>query len=447
MNFGEEVYSIITSFRDFDVTVKSASSRSTTFIVKGPDRASMQKKVEDAFRKSKIPNNKISRQKVGASSFPATVVNLTNDKIVILFKPVRKGADRGALQTRNVESAQCLYAALAFRSLGRKIKVEDVSTINFEKCKSFIDVDAKFDDMLNISEDWINSSIEGANELYSKVDKNVKWIFHRGSKKVSIIESKLKELNRKEKLFSNINKWSPADFYLVSSTMSESDWKMIKEAPTIKGLNQLMINLISDKKLIGVSLKKISKNAKPFKYYNLTKDRNVGDIQYVKTIVFKKADNPLSAMDTFTIWKPGGKFEIQWRSDSGGPSGWKGEIQGSSANQGKISFGPLNKILKSMGLEEIPNYTNKTSVLNDEKLIREIYRDTQSIQKMDISEDEYLAQVKGKDDKWKYAKFTGVKFAKILESQNKKMQDKIVQEMYFYANSQSPNSGPYGKIE
>lgn len=44
MNFGEEVYNIITSFRDFDVTIKSASSKSTTFIVKGPDRASMQKK-------------------------------------------------------------------------------------------------------------------------------------------------------------------------------------------------------------------------------------------------------------------------------------------------------------------------------------------------------------------------------------------------------------------
>ena len=91
MNFGEEVYSIVTSFRDFDVTVKSASSRSTTLIVKGPDRASMQKKVEDAFRKSRIPNNKITRQKVGASSFPATVVNLTNDKMVILYKPIRKG--------------------------------------------------------------------------------------------------------------------------------------------------------------------------------------------------------------------------------------------------------------------------------------------------------------------------------------------------------------------
>ena len=182
--------------------------------------------------------------------------------MVILYKPIRAGADRGAVQTRNVESAQCLYSALAFRSLGRKIKVEDVSTSNFEKCKSFIDVDAKFEDMLNISEDWINSSIEGANELYTKVDKNISWTFHRGSKKVSLIESKLKELNRKEKLFSNINKWSPADFYLVSNKMSEADWKMIENTATIKGLNQLMVDLIGEKKINRSFSQKNIKNCK-----------------------------------------------------------------------------------------------------------------------------------------------------------------------------------------
>ena len=116
MNFGEEVYRIITSFREFDVTVKAVTSRSTTFIIKGPDRSSMQKKVEESLIKSKIPNNKITREKVGASSFPATVINLIKDKIVILYKPVRKGADRGAVQTRNVESAQCLYACLLYTS-------------------------------------------------------------------------------------------------------------------------------------------------------------------------------------------------------------------------------------------------------------------------------------------------------------------------------------------
>ena len=71
-----------------------------------------------------------------------------------------------------------------------------------------------------------------------------------------------------------------------------------------------------------------------------------------------------------------------------------------------------------MGLPEIPNYTNSPK-LNDEKLIREIYRDIQNIQTMSMTEDTFVAQVKLKDDKWKYAKFTGVKFAKILESQPK----------------------------
>ena len=94
MNFGEEVYSIVKSFKDFDVTVKSASSKSTTLVVKGPDRASMQSKLEKLL-KSKIPSNKITRERVGASSFPATMINLKNDKMVILYKPVRKGQIEG----------------------------------------------------------------------------------------------------------------------------------------------------------------------------------------------------------------------------------------------------------------------------------------------------------------------------------------------------------------
>ena len=55
MNFGEEVYNIVKSFREFDVTVKSASSKSTTIIVKGPDRSTMQGKVDSALMKSKLP--------------------------------------------------------------------------------------------------------------------------------------------------------------------------------------------------------------------------------------------------------------------------------------------------------------------------------------------------------------------------------------------------------
>ena len=103
-------------------------------------------------------------------------------------------------------------------------------------------------------------------------------------------------------------------------------------------------------------------------------------------------------------------------------------------------------MLKSFGLSEIPNYTNSPQ-LEDVSLMEEIYDDIQKIQPMNLTKEEFVAQVKNKDAKWRFAKYTGVKFAKILESQSGKMQNKIVQEMYFYANSQSPNSGPYGKIE
>ena len=39
---------------------------------------------------------------------------------------------------------------------------------------------------------------------------------------------------------------------------------------------------------------------------------------------------------------------------------------------------------------------------------------------MNMTEHEFDAQVKLKDDKWKYAKFTGVKFAKILSLSQRK---------------------------
>ena len=62
--------------------------------------------------------------------------------------------------------------------------------------------------------------------------------------------SKFKELNRKERVFSNINKWSPADFYMISGDMGDNDWKLIKSCATIKSFNQIMIRLIKDKKLM-----------------------------------------------------------------------------------------------------------------------------------------------------------------------------------------------------
>ena len=49
------------------------------------------------------------------------------------------------------------------------------------------------------------------------------------------------------------------------------------------------------------------------------------------------------------------KGRIQFRSFGGTSlTGWQGEGKGTTANQGKVSLGPLNYILKSNGIKPLP---------------------------------------------------------------------------------------------
>jgi RimJ/RimL family protein N-acetyltransferase len=56
----------------------------------------------------------------------------------------------------------------------------------------------------------------------------------------------------------------------------------------------------------------------------------------------------LDAMDGYIQWGSSTSEKIQFRSFGGESSltGWQGEIKGTSANQGKISLGPINFIHK-----------------------------------------------------------------------------------------------------
>ena len=52
------------------------------------------------------------------------------------------------------------------------------------------------------------------------------------------------------------------------------------------------------------------------------------------------------------------------------------------------------------------------------------------------------------EDKWQYSKYTGIKLARTIVDINQSAdRDKLLQAIYLYANSQSPLSGPYAKVE
>ena len=244
------------ALQGFDVSVKTATSRTVVYIVKAADRTKLAADVNLALKKEKV--NFKANVKDNVSSFPITTVKDDNVLYKVVYKPLKSGGSgAGAAATKLGESAQALYAAMA-NQLGRSIKESDLTQANFDKAIKFAITDEDFSKMKNdLTDDWIYSSIQGANQLLSRY-RSKDYEYHRGSSKVNVIENVFKKINKTEKAFGDINKWSPADIYIMKKGFNPG---ILQEESTLKGLNEMMFKLIEEKKLIGVSLKKIERGS------------------------------------------------------------------------------------------------------------------------------------------------------------------------------------------
>ena len=70
----------------------------------------------------------------------------------------------------------------------------------------------------------------------------------------------------------------------------------------------------------------------------------------------------------------GSAAKIQFRSFGGNTSltGWQGEVKGASANQGKISYGPINLILKNHSVTQIRANAAQDAKRNDDSVATQI---------------------------------------------------------------------------
>ena len=148
----------------FDVTIKSATSKTVVYIVKAPDRTKLAADVNLALSRSKVKFK--ANVKDNVSSFPITTVTDNNTLYKVVYKPLKSGGSgAGAAATKLGESAQALYASMA-NVLGRDIKESDLTQVNFDKAIKNAITDEDFGKMKNeLTDDWIYSSIQGANQL------------------------------------------------------------------------------------------------------------------------------------------------------------------------------------------------------------------------------------------------------------------------------------------
>jgi len=179
---GDALLALNKVLQGFDTSIKRASSKSVVYTVKSNDRAQLAADVNAALKKEGVnyKPNVADRE----SGFPITVVYVKVGNSVITYKIVYKplkggGSGAGAAATKLGESSQALYAAMA-NVLGKNISQTDLTEANFMKAKPLAITDEDFKKMVNeLPNDWIHSSIMGANELRRKYSDK-KFEYHRG---------------------------------------------------------------------------------------------------------------------------------------------------------------------------------------------------------------------------------------------------------------------------
>jgi len=443
VDISEVLLAINEVLQGYESEVKKASEKLTVLQINGKERSEIREEIKEKLNKTRV---RYEQKPVSESGFDGLeIVESPTSILRIIFKTKGGGSGAGAAVTELGESAQCVYAAVAF-GLGRHITNSDITPDNVKRFKDKFSVDGNLNKILNeMTKEWINSSILGANELWDKF-KSLKngIVFHRGDRVVNHIENQFKRIKKVEKIRIDINKWSPADIYI---TTPQYDPGCLEEEQSIRGLNQCMNERINPQypKMFGVSLKKMS-GTSSLKILNFDR-KDAFEKQ------FSRIEATQSSKDFYIVFTDGTK--IQFRGFSGDNlSGWQGEVKGSKANQGKIGGGPVNLLLKMHGLPEVDiQVANKIKNKNQKsEVISKLKTNLKDVLGSEYSDREFtnmqLSMSEKEFNSWLYSKSQGAELSKIIKSiSDKTKQDQLCEDLYLYANSRSSISAPYYKLE
>ena len=347
------------------------------------------------------------------------------NKVIILAKTAGGGSGAGSGVTKLTESAQCLYLAARWYAGGNYDKA------SLHKASSFVDVDEPINNIVdNLDDTWRDSCILTAEKLFKEsLYKGKKYIFHRGSAFVDRIENQFKKLNKIEKTFTNLNKWSPSDIYMSTSKGEKLD---IESTKSLLELNNMLYAGIIAGTLVGVSLKqaqgKVSIDKK-----NFTKTRK--EYKFEKFTTGKRAF--FKSNDVYINYDGG---EIQFRTFG---TTWQGEIKGKFANQGKLSGGPVATVMKNIGRTQM--LLQKSLGVISEENMRKFYDYYSALGEPSIKYANFKKKVEEKDNTFFVSKIMGAQLLFHFNKLSKPMKTKVITAMIGYAASESEMSAAYIK--
>jgi len=338
------------------------------------------------------------------------------------------GGSRGGSDiTTAAENAQCIVNAIRY-SLGSNITSEDITEKTIESSKNKVDSDgfAEGKNLLLTDSGWANSSVNIANELASKYSGP--FIQNRGSAWVKNLEASVKPFLKSVGI-KDINKWNPADIWMVSP-----DEMNIKWPDNLSGINALLLEKYNDGKIVGVSLKKAEKSAK----------LKVTNIQKPDPVEYKGiAVTPRNAK-AFITFSNGGSMEFR---NFGGDTSFQGELEGTGAAAGKVGYGYIKSILDKYGIEvsdpKIIRQEASKEDANFKSRFKKLWDETEGLEPSDF-EFYYNARPTPKSNQaWRISKYLALELVNAVDKS--KNRSKIIDAFSRYASSQGDESSVFVK--
>ena len=384
------------------------------------------------------------------------------------------GSGAGAENTDLFEGAACWVGAFRY-SLNSPIQDDYRCTLeDFRGVRNHVETKESMQDIhqyLMDNPDWMQSSIRTANALYADVRyRNTSFHWYHGNAFVQAINDHWKVVNdREEKPFSDVNKWTPADIWLCDCAIS-SPVTTFEEY--FAGWNTLLMELVTQKKLIGVSLKKVTSNSARLERTNM------GEARPTKSFVSCGANSMFGSIDTYF---DGQGFKMQMRDTSGKGNTWQGEIVGGSAfgagaKGGRVGGGVLNRILEAVygegnGCFRNHDVDSAKRAAHGSTLDQSIYNladrnkgvvvmgdrgnlyKHRNTSRTRVSEELTMERVQSADNKdrakkhqWKFSKFLGLEVVDIVMSGTSAERNDVSSRLYQYAASRTDKSAPFLKV-
>ena len=305
-------------------------------------------------------------------------------------------------------------------------------------------VQSKFgiDDLFEIAgKGWLESSRLAAEATYDFLGRQRFVVCQRSkSKFVDNISKAANRLIKESGKSMGIDKWNPADIWLVKKTLLNHNFK---QYTSIIDLNEFLYKSYKSKDIVGVSLKATKKKA-------TVKIFNDGIAQEFKYEGYRAGASFVKAMGN-EIFFTGGKITFRL---FGRPADVIGEINGKHAAGGKVGGGPLFRIMTEHDPKfSVPKWKSIMAMYENRpefvvshlyKLMKELAPD----EARNISEDEYAEAIANKPNTETYviSKWHASEVVKSFESMKPQVRNDCIKEILGYASSSTEISSIFIKV-